>query len=95
MTQGITRKQAELLNYLRSCETTPSFEEMRAALGLSSKSGVHRLVEALVERGRIRRRYNRARSIEVLEDTGLRQFSTDALLKELGSRGFSITLSET
>ncbi len=67
----LTRKQKELLNYLshhiEQHEVPPSFDEMRNALGLASKSGVHRLVSGLEERGYIRRLANRARAIEILK----------------------------
>lgn len=67
----LTRKQSELLNYLsnhlQQHEVAPSFDEMRNALGLASKSGVHRLVLGLEERGYIRRLANRARAIEILK----------------------------
>jgi repressor LexA len=67
----LTRKQHELLLYIdaRLAETgiSPSFEEMKEALDLKSKSGVHRLISALVERGFIRRLPNRARALEVLK----------------------------
>jgi repressor LexA len=67
----LTRKQHELLLYIDSklAETgiSPSFEEMKDALDLKSKSGVHRLISALVERGFIRRLPNRARALEVLK----------------------------
>ena len=66
----LTRKQHELLLYIneRLSETgvSPSFEEMKEALDLKSKSGVHRLISALEERGFIRRLPNRARALEVL-----------------------------
>jgi repressor LexA len=66
----LTRKQHELLSYIndRLGETgvSPSFEEMKEALDLKSKSGVHRLISALEERGFIRRLPNRARALEVL-----------------------------
>jgi repressor LexA len=66
----LTRKQNELLRYIdkRLSETgiSPSFEEMKDALDLKSKSGVHRLISALEERGFIRRLPNRARALEVL-----------------------------
>jgi repressor LexA len=66
----LTRKQHELLTYIqdRLSETgvSPSFEEMKEALALKSKSGVHRLISALEERGFIRRLPNRARALEVL-----------------------------
>jgi repressor LexA len=67
----LTRKQSELLTYLsdhmRQHDVSPSFDEMRDALGLASKSGVHRLVSGLQERGYIRRLANRARAIEILK----------------------------
>jgi repressor LexA len=67
----LTRKQHELLLYIdaRLAETgvSPSFEEMKEALDLKSKSGVHRLISALEERGFIRRLPNRARALEVLK----------------------------
>jgi repressor LexA len=67
----LTRKQHELLLYIdaKLAETgiSPSFEEMKDALDLKSKSGVHRLISALVERGFIRRLPNRARALEVLK----------------------------
>jgi repressor LexA len=67
----LTRKQHELLSFIheRLGETgvSPSFEEMKEALDLKSKSGVHRLISALEERGFIRRLANRARALEVLK----------------------------
>ena len=67
----LTRKQSELMTYLndhmQQHDVPPSFDEMRDALGLASKSGVHRLVSGLEERGYIRRLANRARAIEVLK----------------------------
>ena len=67
----LTRKQHELLLYInaRLSETgvSPSFEEMKDALELKSKSGVHRLISALEERGFIRRLPNRARALEVVK----------------------------
>lgn len=66
----LTRKQHELLMFIheRLAETgvSPSFEEMKDALELKSKSGVHRLISALEERGFIRRLANRARALEIL-----------------------------
>jgi repressor LexA len=66
----LTRKQSELLTYIHQRLTesgvSPSFEEMKDALALKSKSGVHRLISALEERGFIRRLPNRARALEVL-----------------------------
>jgi len=66
----LTRKQHELLTFIhdRLAETgvSPSFEEMKEALDLKSKSGVHRLISALEERNFIRRLPNRARALEVV-----------------------------
>ena len=66
----LTAKQHELLNFIheRLAKTgvSPSFDEMREALDLKSKSGVHRLISALEERQFIRRLPNRARALEVL-----------------------------
>src|SRR3954451_5565393 len=66
----LTAKQRELLLFiddrLKQSGISPSFDEMREALELKSKSGVHRLISALEERGFIRRLPNRARALEVL-----------------------------
>ncbi len=66
----LTAKQHELIRFiqLRLEETgiSPSFEEMKQALDLKSKSGVHRLISALEERGFLRRLPNRARALEVI-----------------------------
>jgi repressor LexA len=67
----LTAKQHELIRFIQArLEETgisPSFEEMKEALDLKSKSGVHRLISALEERGFIRRLPNRARALEVLK----------------------------
>lgn len=67
----LTKKQKELLDFLTNHaeknDVPPSFDEMRDALGLASKSGIHRLVSGLEERGYIRRLANRARAIEILK----------------------------
>jgi repressor LexA len=66
----LTRKQHELLmfidQHLRETGFSPSFEEMKAALNLKSKSGIHRLITALEERGFLKRRAHRARALEVM-----------------------------
>jgi repressor LexA len=66
----LTRKQHELLRFiherLREAGIPPSFDEMKDALDLKSKSGIHRLITALEERGFIRRLPNRARALEVI-----------------------------
>lgn len=67
----LTAKQHELLRFIQSRlhdgGISPSFEEMKEALGLKSKSGIHRLISALEERGFLRRLPNRARALEVLK----------------------------
>jgi repressor LexA len=67
----LTKKQHELICFIndRLVDTgvSPSFEEMKEALDLKSKSGVHRLISALEERGFLRRLPNRARALEVLK----------------------------
>ena len=67
----LTRKQLELLRYiherLKETGVPPSFDEMKDALDLRSKSGIHRLITALEERGFIKRLPNRARALEVIK----------------------------
>jgi repressor LexA len=66
----LTRKQHDLLafidQHLRQTGCSPSFEEMKDAIGLKSKSGIHRLISALEERGFLRRHRHRARALEVV-----------------------------
>lgn len=66
----LTRKQRDLLLFIdermKSGDIAPSFDEMKDALGLKSKSGIHRLINALVERGYLQRLPHRARALEVL-----------------------------
>jgi repressor LexA len=66
----LTRKQHELLTFidrhLKATGFSPSFEEMKDALDLKSKSGIHRLISALEERGFLQRRHHRARALEVM-----------------------------
>lgn len=89
----LTRKQFELLRFIheRLTETgvPPSFDEMKDALDLRSKSGIHRLITALEERGFIRRLANRARAIEVIK-------LPDSVGHGLGnrSRGFTPSVIE-
>ncbi|WP_151720744.1 transcriptional repressor LexA [Gemmobacter serpentinus] len=67
----LTRKQLELLDFIRvrmdRDGVPPSFDEMKEALDLRSKSGIHRLITALEERGFIRRLAHRARAIEIVK----------------------------
>ncbi|MEM7225853.1 MAG: transcriptional repressor LexA [Pseudomonadota bacterium] len=82
----LTRKQRELLlyihNYLGANGVSPSFDEMKEALGLKSKSGIHRLITGLVEREFIRRLPHRARAVEVLR-------LPDNLASQAGTEGFA------
>ena len=68
----LTRKQSELHTYiqnrLKESGVSPSFEEMKDALALKSKSGVHRLFSELEERGLIRRLPNRARALATYDE---------------------------
>ena len=92
---ALTQKQKELLGYIKAHQDnsgeSPSFDEMREALALRSKSGVHRLVTALEERGFIRRIANRARCIEVVPEPHLPESvmsaSTALLAREAKRRG--------
>ena len=68
----LTKKQKELLTYIQNFQSksgvTPSYEEMKSALSLKSKSGIHRLVIALEERGFVKRLAHKARALEVIKD---------------------------
>ena len=81
----LTRKQHDLLSFinlrLNESGVSPSFEEMKEALALKSKSGVHRLINALEERAFIRRLPNRARALEILRmpDTVQRSITATAV----------------
>jgi repressor LexA len=85
----LTKKQYDLLMYihqrLKEAGVPPSFDEMKDALDLRSKSGIHRLIKALEERGFIKRLPNRARAIEVLRLPD----STTPASAPPRSRGFS------
>lgn len=68
----LTKKQKQLLNYISNFQNrngvTPSYEEMKDALNLKSKSGIHRLVLALEERGFVKRLAHKARALEIIKD---------------------------
>ena len=68
----LTKKQKELLNYIQNFQNkngvTPSYEEMKSALDLKSKSGIHRLIIALEERGFVKRLAHKARALEIIKD---------------------------
>jgi len=70
----LTQKQHDLLIFIDKClkknSISPSYDEMKDALGLASKSGIHRLITALEERGFIRRLPHRARALEILQLPG-------------------------
>ena len=87
----LTRKQFELLRFiherLKESGVPPSFDEMKDALDLRSKSGIHRLVTALEERGFIRRLPNRARAIEVIK-------LPEHVGQSVGRRGFTPSVIE-
>lgn len=94
---GLTRRQHDLLNILRRSNAAPSYEEMRVALGISSKSGVHRLLVALEERGFVRRIKNRARAVELIDrdnvlppPTDLGGVPSSILMAELERRGLHL-----
>ena len=67
----LTRKQLELLDFINKRVerdgVPPSFDEMKDALDLRSKSGIHRLITALEERGFLRRLPHRARALEIVK----------------------------
>ena len=77
----LTRRQKQLLLFLEErisrSGITPSFEEMKNKVGLKSKSGIHRLITALEERGFIRKLPFKARAIEILKSPKINQRSSD------------------
>jgi repressor LexA len=84
----LTKRQRSLLVYLSeqiaASGTAPSYQEIASEMNLTSKSGVHRLVNALEERGFIRRIPNRARAIEIVrtvEAAAVLPFDTDAAIQ--------------
>jgi len=92
----LTRKQYELLVYidrhLKETGFSPSFEEMKDALSLRSKSGIHRLISALEERGYLARRHHRARALDVLrlpDNMQPRDMPGNSLPEEDASPGFA------
>ena len=92
----LTEKQKELLLFIhvrmQDRGVPPSFDEMKDALDLKSKSGIHRLITALVERGFIRRLPHRARAIEVIklpENEVAQALAVGLSKSNSGSRGFA------
>lgn len=89
---SLTHMLAQLLDFIERFQdenrgVSPSFEEMKQELGLHSKSGIHRLIAALEERGRIERRPNRARAIVVIREDRFEGIETAELWAELQRRG--------
>ena len=84
----LTKKQHELLVFIRQhLERTgfsPSFDEMKIGLDLKSKSGIHRLITALEERGFLRRRAHRARALEVVRQPSDNSFAPDVVETDSG-----------
>ena len=60
-----------IIDYQKQNNVTPSFDEMKDGLDLKSKSGIHRIVSALEERGYIKKLNNRARAIEIIKNVNL------------------------
>jgi repressor LexA len=85
----LTRKQHELLmfihEHLQATGFSPSFDEMKVGLALKSKSGIHRLISALEERGFLRRRAHRARALEIVKLPGAAGTAPMAESKEAGA----------
>lgn len=88
----LTKKQKEALIFLKSeiarTGISPSYDEIKDAIGLASKSGIHRLITALEERGFIRRLPNKARAIEIIDKPSSQYFDgmdSHELLVELCS----------
>lgn len=89
---SLTHVQAQLLDFIKRYQAefdgvSPSFEEMCDELGVASKSGIHRLLKQLEDRGHISRPYHRARAIQILSDNPFDGIPTSALLDELVRRG--------
>ncbi len=80
----LTKKQKELFDYLKEYisnnQISPSFEEMKEAVNLKSKSGIHRLISSLEERGFIKRLKHKARAMEIIEkDNKNNNYSDDSI----------------
>jgi len=92
----LTQKQKDLLllidNRIKSVGVPPSYDEMKDHLGLASKSGIHRLITALEERGFIRRLPNKARALEVLKLPADVQAANNGLEPQAHSANDSLSL---
>ena len=92
----LTKRQYQLLMLIEKClkenGVPPSFEEMKEAIGLKSKSGIHRLISGLEERGFIRRLPNKARALEILrlpDNRSEKQLSAKTIISHQTTRSFS------
>ena len=92
----LTSKQAKLLDYLtktlKNNNISPSFDEMRKYLGLSSKSGVHRLISSLEERGFIKRLHNKARAIKIIKEEDYTASSLPEKYSSTNGNNYIITI---
>jgi len=90
----MTRRQLELLHYIgvhiECTGYSPSFDEMKEALGFKAKSNIHRLVGALEAQGKIRRTPGRKRSIEIVPARPLVGIPSAELRAELARRGEAV-----
>ena len=81
--QMLTKKQLELLKFIdnevSANGVSPSFDEMKVALNLKSKSGIHRLITALEERGFIRKLAHKARALEIIKLPDLKENNSSRL----------------
>ena len=82
----LTKKQKELFvylnNYISSNDISPSFEEMKNAVNLKSKSGIHRLITSIEQRGYIKRLKHKARSMEITKDLTNKNVKSITYFKE-------------
>ena len=83
----LTKQQNKLYTFLKvkikKTNVSPSFEEMKIAMGLKSKSGIQRLINSLVERGFIEKRNNRKRAINIIKDSSLNKIKEKQNILEL------------
>lgn len=89
---GLTPHQAKAKTFIQAYSEangySPSYQEITDHLGLASRSGAHRVLTELVDRGHLRRKHRSARSLEVITPRDpLQSYSTEALIAELNRRG--------
>ena len=86
-TLPLTERQERLWRFIKSCHRSPSFDEMLEHMGLQSKSGICRMIDALEAKGYARRSKYRVRSVVAVDPaTDLSRFSTAELASELARR---------